>query len=39
MLRQDKPGVFTCPVAGGVFTIERAAAEADQASYKKVMSA
>jgi hypothetical protein len=37
MLRQDKPGVFTCPVAGGVFTFS-ANPDEFQGSYKKVMS-
>lgn len=38
MLRQEKSGVFTCPVAGGVFTFE-ANPDEYQGSYKKVMTA
>lgn len=41
ILRQDpgKAGAFTCPVAHGVFTVERPEAEADPSTFKKVAAA
>lgn len=38
VLRQDIGGVFSCPVANGVFTIERDAAQAHPADYKRVIA-
>lgn len=40
VLRQEpgKEGVFTCPVAYGVFTLDRTAAEAHPNDYKKVIA-
>lgn len=39
-LRQDsgKAGVFTCPVAHGIFTVDRDAGEANPDTFKKVLA-
>ena len=41
ILRQDpgKAGAFTCPVAFGVFSIDRAACEAHSDDYRRVTAA
>lgn len=39
MLRVDEDGKFTCPLAFGVFSIDRSAAEAHPDTYRKVISA
>jgi hypothetical protein len=40
ILRQDpgKEGTFTCPVAHGVFSVDRAASEAHPDTFKKVVA-
>jgi hypothetical protein len=40
ILRQEpgKPGVFTCPVAFGVFTVTDEAAQAHPDTYKRVIA-
>ena len=39
IIRADESGNFTCPVAYGIFTIERSAAEAHPDTYRKVTAA
>lgn len=41
ILRQEagKPGVFTCPVSHGTFTVTDEAASADPSTYKRVIAA
>lgn len=41
ILRQEsgKTGTFTCPVAHGIFTVDRDAGEANSDTFKKVITA
>lgn len=40
ILRQEpgKPGVFTCPLAHGVFTVDREVSEAHPGTFKRVVA-